>query len=132
MLSLTIHGAPRTKKNSSRFIVAGGRRRIIPSKAHEQWFRGAMQELLLLRAQAVQGGASLPLDCPVCVKATFYRDRNSGDLLNYEQALADALEASWIIEDDKLIVSWDGSRLEVDASRPRIEVEIVRYERRAS
>ena len=37
-------------------------------------------------------------------------------------ALADALEEAGIVENDRLIVSWDGSRLLKDAATPRIEV----------
>ncbi len=40
------------------------------------------------------------------------------------EGLADILEAAGIVEDDKWIVSWDGSRLEVDHKRPRVEVEL--------
>lgn len=65
-----------------------------------------------------------PLIGPVAVRALFFREHAIGDLLNYEQALADALEAAAVVENDRLIVSWDGSRLLKDASAPRIEVEI--------
>ena len=43
---------------------------------------------------------------PVRVSATFYRDRNAGDLVGYMQALADALQKAGVLVDDRQIVSW--------------------------
>jgi Holliday junction resolvase RusA-like endonuclease len=120
--TLVILGAPRTKKNSSRIVVAGQRHRVLPSIAHERWYQTALPQL---RAQWC--GRPV-LQTPVSVRAYFYRERRVGDLLNYEQALADALERSGIVENDKLIVSWDGSRLRSDRSRPRIELLIAPFD----
>jgi Holliday junction resolvase RusA-like endonuclease len=114
---LIIFGAPRTKKNHSRVVRAGRRLRLLPSAAHERWARSAIPQL---RSQ----WHAPPLVTPVAVKATFYRERNVGDLVNYLQALADALEAAGVVANDRLIASWDGSRLLKDAASPRIEVEI--------
>ena len=66
-----------------------------------------------------------PIDTPVSVAAVFFRDRSVGDLVSYMQALADALEKASVITNDRLIVSWDGSRLAKDAQRPRVELVIV-------
>lgn len=114
---LVILGAPRTKKNHSRVIRSRRRLRIVPSAAHEAWARSAIPQL---RSQWQQP----PLIGRVAVRALFYRERNVGDLVNYLQALADALEHAGVVQNDRLIVSWDGSRLLKDASSPRIEVEI--------
>lgn len=65
-----------------------------------------------------------PLAEPVHVTATFFRERAVGDLVNYMQALADALESAHILEDDKWILSWDGTRLDKDAEKPRVELEL--------
>lgn len=56
--------------------------------------------------------------------ALFYRDRLTGDAVGYYQALADALEEAGIVENDRLIVSWNGSQLLKDAKNPRIEVSL--------
>lgn len=58
------------------------------------------------------------------MKASFFRERSVGDLVNYLQALADALQEAGVVADDRLIASWDGSRLHKDSARPRIELEI--------
>ena len=112
-------------------------RKVLPSDTYEQfalecmWFRGSLRQAIKF---------PLPITGPVAVKATFYRAGDYGDLLGYEQALADVLQAeTWskpkpgqvpkklrdglgLIVDDKQIRSWDGSRLEI--GNPRIEIEI--------
>jgi len=40
------------------------------------------------------------------------------------QAVADALEHAGVVVNDRLIVSWDGSRLSKDAVRRRVELEV--------
>lgn len=66
-----------------------------------------------------------PVDWPVKVCAMVYRDANRGDLIGYLQAIADALETAGVVENDRLIVSWDGSRMLVDRANPRVEIELV-------
>lgn len=96
----------------------------------------------LIRRESQRTGVELPIVGDIAVRATFYRDRSSGDLLGYEQALADFLQepiyrmdkktgkpkiardGAGVIRDDVQIVSWDGSRLMKDAANPRIEVAI--------
>lgn len=119
----TLYGSPRTKKNHSRVIRLNGKggTRILPSEAHERWFGMAMPQARLVAARL-----RVPICEPVAVEALFYRDRAQGDLVGYLQALGDLLEAACIIENDRLIASWDGSRLLKDAVQPRIEVVISR------
>ena len=123
-IRFTIYGAPRTKKTSNRVVYVHGRLRILPSKAHEMWYRDAESQAYEIRAGIIRDGVILPILGPVSVRALFYRQRDDGDLLNYEQALADWMEGVQIIANDKQIISWDGSRPRVDRERPRIEVEI--------
>jgi hypothetical protein len=155
-MKLTVHGEPRTKKtHNETFLVgfgkhgAGVRRwlqgiislpekhlvravlsrcRVGPSKQYRKWLKDAPFTLhppidpLPLLAQ--------PWHC----KATFFRARRTGDLLGYEQALADWLQDKnlsstrgvklHVLPDDKWIESWDGSRLEIDREKPRVEVEL--------
>ena len=115
-----ILGPPRTKKNHGRLVRAGGRLRLLPSAAHEAWARSAIRQL---RTQLRQPA----IDVPVAVAATFFRDRNVGDLVNYMQALSDALEKAGVITNDRLIVSWDRSRLAKDAQCPRVELEVAPF-----
>ena len=122
MTTFTIIGPPRTKKSHSRIIRAGGRPRIIPSAAHEEWYRVALPQAIAVAR------CSSTITYPVNVAAVFFRDRAVGDAVGYYQALGDLLERAGIIENDRLIASWDGSRLGKDAQRPRIEVAITAVE----
>lgn len=119
-LHITIPLAPRTKKNHSRIVQVKGRPIIIPSREHEVWFKAAV---LVVRQQwsALWG---VPVDYPCAVAATFYRDRATGDLVNYMGALADLLQAAGVVADDKWIFSWDQSRLAKDDAHPRIDMTI--------
>jgi Holliday junction resolvase RusA-like endonuclease len=120
---LVIPGAPRTKKTSNRIVRVGGYNKILPSAAHDLWFERAM---LLMRAdvRALTTAGLAPIARSVHVRALFYRDAARGDLVGYQQALADFLERAGVIVNDKYVVSWDGTRLEVDRARPRIEVTV--------
>lgn len=154
-VSFTIPGPCRTKKTSQQLIKispkGGGRpfQKIIPSKAHEAWFKSALTYVPIIKLKLLRD-VDLPIAGDVAVLALFYRDRASGDLLGYEQALADFLQepiyrmdkrtgkqklarkGAGVIRDDVQIVSWDGSRLMKDADNPRIEVTIQVVRERAT
>lgn len=112
-----LRGAPRTKKNHG-FRTKSGKQ--MPSHAYLWWNRLAQQQLALIRHK----NKHLPIATPVNCSAAIYRDALRGDAVGYYQALADTLEHGGIVEDDVLIVSWDGSRLLKDAENPRIEVTL--------
>jgi len=117
-----ILGAPRTKKNSGRIFHnrASGAPILLPSAASKEWESKAVWQLMdQWRRKALAGD--------VGVNAMFYRERDAGDLVNYMQALADALQVAKVIEDDRQIVCWDGTRLNKDAARPRVEVQLTHY-----
>ena len=145
--AFTLAGAPRSKKTSNRLVTlktADGRKfqKILPSKAHEKWFRAAMQWAPIIRGRLREQGVELPIDKPVRVLAIWYTDgRTQADQTGYMQALADFLQApvpskkhlgkllrdgAGIIVDDKQIARWHGDcRIErAGDSEPRIEVEI--------
>lgn len=118
-MRLVILGAPRTKKNSSRIVrnKATGAAMVLPSAAVKAWESSAAYQLMGQWRRC-------PITYPVQVSATFYRERAVGDLVNFMQALADALEVAKVVQNDRLIVSWDGTRLDKDAQNPRVELEI--------
>lgn len=135
---------PVTKKTSNDIIKIGNFHKVMPSELYREWFTAAMVYAMPIRHALQRSGIVLPISVPVQVTAIFYRERLAGDLLGYEQALADWLQAprfsktsrdKWgrpkqsrdgagIITDDALIESWDGSRLAKDADYPRIELKI--------
>ena len=81
-------------------------------------------------------GMRSPLELPGRVGARIYRQAAwRSDLVNYLQAIGDALEPDkkqpkdrprfkGLLKNDYQIKSWDGSRLDKDADCPRIEVTI--------
>ena len=124
-MKLIILGAPRTKKNSLRIAKNKRTGKSFPmqSAAHNDWSKSAVSQL---RDQFQAAGKffSRQFDIPVAVRATIYRERATGDLLNYLAAISDALEHAGVVENDRLCVSWDGSRMAKDAVNPRVEIEI--------
>lgn len=126
VLTLTLPGPPRTKKTSNRLVKAGARHRVLPSKAWETWRDACYAHTLqrLVRSRRIESQHAIAY--PVNVAAVFYRDAARGDAVGYYQGLADVLEYCGIVDDDKWIVAWDGSRLLVDRTNPRVEVEVRR------
>lgn len=123
-LCMTIYGNPKTKKNSSQIIVNRntGRPMLIPSKAYKQYEKDCGMQLK---------GKGMKIDYPVNLKATYYRkDRRKVDLSNLHEALQDILVKYGVLADDNftIVVSHDGSRVEIDKENPRTEVEITAYE----
>ena len=123
---MILHGAPRTKKNHGRTVRVRGRPVHLPSEAHEAWKARALYQARtwLYNLRDKPKLFACPIAFPVNVCAMFYRDALRGDAVGYYQALADLLQAARIVDDDKWIVSWDGSRLAKDAKQPRIELWI--------
>ena len=96
---------------------------LLPSKQYEEFEKEAVKQLLGLY------GNIEPINEGINLKAIFYREANyKSDLVNYIQALQDALVKAGIIKDDntRIVQSIDGSRVYTDKEQPRIEVEIKR------
>lgn len=120
--TLLIRCAPRTKKNHGSRKRMGNRTVNMPYEAFLRF-----QNLSVPQLQRAWRGRD-PIDVPVNVSATFYRDALRGDAVGYYQALADILQKAGVVEDDVLIAAWDGSRLSKDAKNPRVELEITTME----
>ncbi len=118
-MTLTILGSPATKKNSQRIALnkRTGGRFILQAAKHDSWAESAVLQLRSQwRRPALLG--------PVNLAAIVYRKARTGDLLNYLAAISDALEAAKVVGNDRQIVSLNGSRLEHDSKRPRVELEL--------
>lgn len=154
-IRIVVLGPPRTKKTSNNIInipyfdkKTGKKRmmnKIMPSEAYQKWFEKAMGMVPDIKAFARREGIELPFKGAVWVKATFYLENAiQGDLTGYMQALGDWLQerqvdfkknppklkrdGAGVITDDKMIASWDGSRVQIDRQDPRIEIEIRPYQ----
>lgn len=121
MVKFTIPLQPITKKNSQRIVTVHGRPMVIPSKQYKQYEADCMP--FIPRHPII--------DFPCNVKAVFYmKTKRKVDLTNLQQALNDILVKYGVIEDDnnRIVVSMDGSRVRYDKDNPRTEVEITPYE----
>ena len=153
-MKLTIWGAPRTKKTSNQAVLMPSQgkgqpcphcgkpvlAKVFPSAAWRDWVKAALiwahggrrfhrvkigkEKVTLVSADAGVGVRWRAVAEPVNCRAVFYRDANRGDLLGYQQGLADLLQEWEILADDLWIQGWDGSRLAVDRAQPRVELEL--------
>lgn len=116
IITITLPGSIRSKKNSKRIFARGPFKKVLPSKAYEKW------EAIVRKS--VLGSVTAPLlDCPVSVAAHVYYKGPQPDLSGCLESIGDALEGM-IWENDKQIISWDGSRLHHDKDNPRTEITV--------
>lgn len=121
MTRIVLPGRPITKKNSQRISInrRTGKRFVRPSKAYSEY-----EEICLWHLKAYRGKQ---YDSPVGLKVEYWMPnrRSWPDLIGLLQATSDILEKAGILADDKLIVSYDGSRIVgVDKDNPRAEITI--------
>lgn len=141
MARLVLAGAaPRTKKNSQRPVWRGGKLRLLPSDAYQEWLAAfriepplpariqweaeAYAKIPWRKRKGVPKPQTLFPAKPLRIDAVVYRARAVGDLTGFLDAIGDALESRAVIPNDKLIQSWGDSRLDKDATNPRVELFI--------
>ena len=117
-MKIVIPVEPRTKKNSSRIIVAGGKKMLIPSKQYLEFEKNCKPFLKPLK-----------IDYAINLKCIFYmKTRRKVDLPNLLNSICDVLVKHHVIVDDNkdIVASFDGSRVDYDKENPRMEIEITR------
>ena len=128
MTKLIIFGQPITKKNSINLVDIGKQcpcckrkeKSIpLPSSAFKAYEKAAMTQLRLT-SHRYRGKVE------VCAKY-YLKTLRLPDLNNLMGATADILQATGIIQDDKDIVSWDGSRIMGKDPDPRVEITITEF-----
>ena len=119
MARIIIPGRPITKKNSQQiFRTPGGKSRIAQSKAYREYEERSLWWLKQYRDKH-------PGKVHVCAKYWMPSMQSWPDLLGVLQATCDILEKAGIIENDKYVVSLDGSEIVgVDKKNPRVEIFI--------
>lgn len=125
-IRITLPGSIRSKKNSKTVCMIGGvnvpkRPMIMSSKAYKKWEKLARQHA------AIQYPGE-PITDPVAVRARIFYKGQRPDLSGCLESVGDCLEGL-VWGNDKLIESWDGSRLEKDNANPRTELEVTLYEK---
>jgi hypothetical protein len=121
-MKFIISGSIRSKKNHRQIFGAGKFKVNLPPKAYLKWEKNAHKEL------NIQDRGELVLfNCAVRIKATFFYKGARPDLSAGFEALADCIQG-YLINNDRQIESWDGSRMIHDKDNPRTEFEIEVFE----
>ena len=118
---ITLPGSIRSKKNSKRIFARGKMKTVLPSKAYLEWEKKARKSVNHQLLGSVY--ANRLLSVPLHVNAKIYFKGQQPDLSGCLESIGDCLEGI-IWENDKQIVSWDGSRLIPDKKNPRTEIII--------
>ena len=111
-------GRPITKKNSQRVVTIHGHTVILPSRAYTQYEADCLRQL---------NGIAPHIDCAVNLACVYFMPtRHRVDLANLIEATQDILKAAGVIVDDNkdIVASLDGSRVDYDREKPRVEIEI--------
>ena len=119
-VKLNLIGRPITKKNSQRIVLTKNNKRfIIQSKQYLDYENNCLWQL---KAQYKDETIKSKLN----LKAYYYMpDRRIPDLINLLQSTCDILEKARIIENDKNIISFDGSKIMgMDKENPSAEIII--------
>jgi Holliday junction resolvase RusA-like endonuclease len=118
MIKLILPGSIRSKKNSKRIYARGKMKTVLPSKAYIEWEKLARQSI------SRQLNTCLPpTKSNISINAQIYYKGQRPDLSGCLESIGDALEGI-VWENDKQIISWDGSRLHHDIKNPRTELII--------
>lgn len=120
MLEIMIPGAPITKKNSQQILInrKTGRPFVSPSPQYKKYKAHCKQYI---------DYDGEPINEPVTVKCLYYMPtRRRVDLTNLMEASHDILVDYGVLADDnnKIIISVDGSRVLYDKENPRVEITI--------
>lgn len=123
---ITIPGRPITKKNSQRIIYNKRTKRpqIIQSETYKNY-----ETECLWRLKTYRGPKFKDTKLHVRCKYWMPNRRSWPDLMGLYQASADIIEKAGIIDNDRNIVSMDGSRIVgIDKDNPRAEIFIEELE----
>jgi len=121
ILTFFIPGRPATKKTGQRIVKCGKFHKILPSEAYEVY-----EEYCLIWLKRIKERFTGKVK--VSAVYTMPDRRSWPDLVGLMQATGDILERAGIIENDRDIVSWDGSYIEDKTSKENTGVRILIHE----
>lgn len=123
MLTYTLYGPPRTKKNSQQIRrTAAGRPFVAPSRAFAEYERSCLAQIKT---------PYRPVSDAVNVKCVYYMPtKRRVDKTNLEEAILDILVKAGVLEDDNrdIVAGTDGSLVLYDRDNPRVEITITEME----
>lgn len=122
-MKLTLYGEPRTKKNSARILrTRYGAPFVAPSKAYVDYETDCLRQIKRPHS---------PISARVNVRCVYYmKTARRVDLANLIEATTDILVKARVLEDDnsKIVAAHDGSRVDYDKKKPRVEIWIEEME----
>jgi Holliday junction resolvase RusA-like endonuclease len=114
---IILPGRPTTKKNS--LIMVRGRTIPLPSKAYQRYEKQCLRNLIVYSPLRFYGSVHL------CIHYWLPDRKWWPDLTGLIEASQDILEKSGIIDNDRNVVSLDGTRIMgLDKGNPRAEIAI--------
>ena len=125
MAEIILPGRPYTKKNSQQIYSHGDKRSPAPSKKYKQYETDCLKMLMGYRGPKFQKGARLNL------AARYWMPNRASwpDLVGLIQSTQDILEKAGVIDNDRDIVTLDGSQIMgVDKDNPRAYVVLQEVE----
>jgi len=120
--TIILPGTIRSKKNSKRIFKRGkGKKAIVlTSESYTAWQDECRK---LVRRELAQYDYVLPLAGRIEVRALCFCKGNLPDLSGALESVGDCMEGV-LWANDKLIESWDGSRVYHELQNPRTEVTV--------
>lgn len=128
VLTITLPGSVRSKKNHKQLVPIGGRRmkrRIIaiPSDAYTKWETEARRQVTMDLLESNMLIHPIVKESPVHIEAHFFVKGPLPDLSGALESLGDCMEGI-LYANDKQIVSWDGSRVHHSIDNPHTQVTV--------
>ena len=126
ILKLVIQGRPITSKNSQQIVMnkKTGQRYVIQKKSYRTYSEDA---LFQIASQINNNKIPYFNDIPVHLTALYYMPNKKGwpDLMGLLQATCDILETAGAIDNDRNIVSLNGSKIVgLDKENARVEITL--------
>lgn len=122
---LVIEGVPRVKKNNQHVTWRGGRPIKVNTAAYGTWLARAEVEIF---EQIMESYSGLqPITEAVNLRCRFFMDTaRRVDLSALYEGIQDVLVKLGVLDDDNynIVASHDGSGVEIDRERPRMEITI--------
>ena len=126
-MHFALYGKPITKKNSGRILRGkNGTPFVAPSAAYKRYEDECLAQIY------AAGLHRLRMDGRYNVQAVYYMpDRRRVDLTNLLSATDDILVRGCVLLDDHsgIVAGHDGSRVQIDARNPRVEITITELPR---
>lgn len=138
MIELTVEGHPYVKKSNQKVQMRGRHQVKVNTPSYNRWHSSAVQQLADLgydpqfkMRRKYDRTLKGKIDYPINLQCRFFMQSNGRvDLSALYEGIQDVLVEVGLLDDDnwRIVASHDGSGVQKDADRPRIEVTITTKE----